>query len=79
VEVVLRANRASRNVARGQHAGHGPSTATEVAAEVTVAEVAIEITTPRQLATRCNIHRYETTTTGCGRGALTFKTTASSK
>lgn len=69
-----------------QHAGHGPSrntttVAAEVAAEVAVAEVAIEITTPCQLATRCNIHRHrdETTTTGRGRGGLTFKTTAASK
>ena len=67
-----------------QDAGHGPSrnpttVAAEVAAEVAVAEVAIEITTPCQLATRCNIHRDETTTTGRGRGGLTFKTTAASK
>ena len=67
-----------------QHAGHGPSrntttVAAEVAAEVAVAEVAIEITTPCQLATRCNIHRDEATTTGRGRGGLTFKTTAASK
>ena len=68
----------------GQHAGHGPTrnpttVAAEVAAEVTVAEVAIEITTPCQLATRCNIHRYEKATAACGRSGLTFKIPAASK
>ena len=68
--------RASPRVGARQHAA---TVAAEVAAEVTVAEVAIKITTPCQLATRCNIHRDETTTTGRGRGGLTFKTTAASK
>ena len=68
--------RASPRVGARQHAA---TVAAEVAAEVTVAEVAIKITTPCQLATRCNIHRYEKATAACGHGGLTFKIPAASK